>query len=99
MTEKTGAKCWTRLNMHEPAVFFLRVQGRLGQDWADYFGAQSMSVETDADGQAVTILTTEPVDQAGLIGIINHVNLMRLPLVSVECLHGQDSSKKEMKDE
>ena len=86
MMKKTGAKCWTRLNMYEPVVFVLRVQGRLGQDWVDYFGAQSMSVETDASGQAVTVVTTEPVDQAGLIGIINHVNTLGLPLVSVECL-------------
>jgi hypothetical protein len=29
---------------------------------------------------------TEPLDQAGLIGMINHVNMLGLPLVSVECL-------------
>jgi hypothetical protein len=86
MMEEKDGKIRARFNMYEPAVFGLRLQGELGEDWADYFGAQSMSLEIDPDGHTVTILTTEPVDQAGLIGIINHVNMLGLPLVSVECL-------------
>ncbi len=33
-----------------------------------------------------TTLISEPVDQAGLIGVINHVNMQALPLLSVECV-------------
>ena len=86
MMEKTGAKSRPRLNMYQPAVFCVRLQGEVNESWTDYFGAQSLSVEVDAEGYVVTILTTEPVDQASLIGIINHVNMLGLPLVSVECL-------------
>ena len=45
-----------------------------------------MSVELDVEGHAVTVLKTKPVDQAGLMGIINSAYVMRLPLVSVACL-------------
>ena len=86
MMKKTGAKSWPRLNMYQPAVFCVRLQGEVGEGWTDYLDAQSLLVEVDAEGHAVTILTTEPVDQAGLIGIINHINMLGLPLVSVECL-------------
>jgi len=86
MMEKAGAKIRPKLNMYQPAVFCLRLQGAVNESWTDYFGAQSLSVEVDAEGHALTILTTEPVDQAGLMGIINHVNMLGLPLLSVECL-------------
>lgn len=85
MKEKSG-KSRARLNLHDPAVFCLRLQGEIGEDWVEFLGARSLVVEIDQDGCPVTILTTEPVDQAGLIGMINHMNILGLPLVSVECL-------------
>jgi hypothetical protein len=75
-----------KLNMYDPAVFAIRIQGEIGEDWAEYFGARTISVEQGAAGFPVTVLKTEPLDQAGLIGMINHVNMLGLPLVSVECL-------------
>ena len=72
--------------MYESSVFAIRIQGEIGKDWSKYFGAQSMSVEADEAGFAVTTLISEPVDQAALIGMINCLNGMALPLVSVECL-------------
>lgn len=85
MNQRSG-KSRGRLNMYDPAVFYIRLQGEIGEDRVEYFGARSIAVETDRDGWPVTILTTEPVDQAGLIGMINHANMLGLPLVSVECL-------------
>jgi hypothetical protein len=79
-------QCPRKLNMYEPAVFAIRIQGEISRDWAGYFGARTISMEQSEAGCPVTILTTEPVDQAGLIGMLNHVNMLGLPLVSVECL-------------
>lgn len=73
-----------RVNMFDPAVFCIRVQGKLGESWSDYFGAQSMSVEVDETGLSSTTLVSEPVDQAALLGIINRLNSLGLPLVSIE---------------
>jgi hypothetical protein len=75
-----------RINMFDPAVFGIRIEGRLGESWSDYFGAQSISVEVDEAGLCTTTLVSEPVDQAALIGMINRLNGLGLPLVSVECL-------------
>ena len=86
MMKETGSKSRPRLNMYQPAVFCVRLQGEVSESWTDYFDAQSLSVEVDAEGHRVTVLTTGPVDQAGLLGIINHLNMLGLPLVSVECL-------------
>ena len=75
-----------RINMCDPAVFGIRVNGRLGESWREYFGAQSMSVEEDEAGLCTTLLISEPVDQAALIGMINYLYGLGLPLVSVECV-------------
>lgn len=75
-----------RINMFEPAVFSIRVEGTLGESWSEYFGAQSIAVEEDEAGLSSTTLISEPVDQAALVGMINLLNGLGLPLVSVECL-------------
>jgi hypothetical protein len=44
--------------------------------------------EVDEAGFPVTTLISEPVDQAALVGLINHLNGLGLALVSVEHLLG-----------
>jgi hypothetical protein len=75
-----------RINMFDPAVFSIRINGKLSESWREYFGAQSMSVEVDEAGVSTTTLISEPVDQAALVGMINHLNGLGLPVVSVECV-------------
>jgi hypothetical protein len=75
-----------KINMFEPAVFRIRINGKLSESWLEYFGAQSLCVEVDEAGLSSTTLISEPVDQAALVGMINHLNGLGLPVVSVECL-------------
>jgi hypothetical protein len=70
--------------MHEPAVFRIRVQGELDESWSDYFGAQSASYEQDRAGNIVTVIISEPMDQGALVGLVNHLNGLGIPLISVE---------------
>ena len=72
--------------MFGSAVFSIRVEGKLSASWSDYLCTESMSVQEDEAGRCSTILITEPVDQAALIGLIVHLNGLGLPLASVECL-------------
>jgi len=72
--------------MFEPAVFLIRIEGRLGESWSKYFGAQAISVDVDEAGHCTTTLVSEPVDQAALVGMINRLNGLGLPVVSLECL-------------
>ena len=76
---------YQKLNMYEPAVFRICIQGELDESWSESFSAQSVSVELDQDGNAVTILISEPMDQAALVGLVNHLNALGIPLISVEC--------------
>jgi len=72
--------------MFDPVVFCIRVQGGLDESLLAYFAVQSMSVDVDAAGLCTTTLISEPVDQAALLGIINRLNGLGVPLVCVDCL-------------
>ena len=76
---------YRKLNMYEPAVFRICIQGELDESWSEYFGAQSVAVEVDEDGNAVTAIISEPMDQAALVGLVNHLNALGIPVISVEC--------------
>jgi hypothetical protein len=69
--------------MYKPTVFRICIQGELDEAWFDYFGAQSTSVDADKTGNAVTVIISEPMDQAGLVGFVNHLNALGIPLISV----------------
>jgi hypothetical protein len=75
-----------KLSMYDRAVFCIRVQGDMDESWYKYFATQSISVEVDEAGLSSTTLISEPADQATLIGMINHLNRLGLPLLSVQCL-------------
>jgi len=81
--------------MFDPVVFRIRVQGGLDESWTTYFAVQSMSVEVDAAQLCTTTLISEPVDQAALVGIINRLNGLGLPLVSVDVLAVADDGPSE----
>ena len=87
-----------KLNMYAPAVFASRIQGEIGEYRAEYFGARTISTEWGEAGFPVTVLTTEPLDQAGLVGLINHVNMLGLPLVPVECVSAPEENGPSVED-
>jgi hypothetical protein len=85
--------------MYDFVVFAIRIQGEIGEAWAEYFGARMISMERGESGFPVTVLTTKPIDQAGLIGLINHVNMLGLPLLSVECVAAPEENGPSIEDD
>ena len=66
----------------EPLVYQIRVQGHLGPHWADWFKAQTLTLDTNGE----TLLTGRVVDQAALYGVLRKVRDVGLPLLSVVCV-------------
>ena len=67
----------------EPVSYKIQVQGHLSQTWADYLGG--MAVSTSSEGErTVTTLSGQAADQAALMGILNSLSDLGLPLLSVE---------------
>ncbi len=75
------------LRLHTPATYCLRLQGVLDESWSEQLGGMAISVSAEEEGHtAVTTLTGRLVDQAALVGILNSVYNLGLPLLSVERL-------------
>ena len=76
------------LSLHTQAIYRIRLQGILGEEWRDRVGEmQVISYATAAEGGApVTMLLGRVPDQAALAGVLNLVYSLGLPLLDVRCL-------------
>jgi hypothetical protein len=74
-----------KFNMYEPAIYRICIQGELEPRWFDYFGTQSVTVDTDQTGHRLTTFVSDPMDQGALVGLITRLNALGIPLISVEC--------------
>ncbi len=63
----------------EPARYCIRVQGQVGPEWSEWFGG--MTITSDEPNE--TMLVGPVVDQAALYGILNKIQALGLPLLSV----------------
>lgn len=74
------------LNMVDAAKYRILVQGRLEQSWSGRLGGMVISTSIQEDGSVLTWLEGELADQAALVGAINALSSLQLPIVSVSVL-------------
>ena len=74
------------LDIDQPAMYQIKVQGRLNERWSGQFDDLIITVETVRDGLAVTTLSGPIVDQAALHGVLACIRDLGLPLLSVQRL-------------
>lgn len=75
----------SRLNFHDAATYQICFQGRIAESWVKYL-APDLDVEVNqADPLAITTTLTGTIgDQAALLGLLNYLYNLGLPLLSVE---------------
>jgi len=61
----------------------IRVEGRLGSSWSDWFEGLAVGHEADGGGEPVRTVLSGTMDQAMLHGILMRICSLGLPLVSV----------------
>jgi hypothetical protein len=76
----------TKLKLHEPASYRICVQGVLDPSWSDTFAGLAITCAPVTGQGPVTILTGQLIDQAMLLGVLNGLYGLGLPLLSVEWL-------------
>ncbi len=74
-----------RLRLDMPATYRIVVQGYLDKSWSDRLGGVTITAASLADEAPVTTLSGQLLDQAALLGLLNTLYDMHLPLLSVEC--------------
>jgi hypothetical protein len=66
--------------MSQPEIYQIRVEGHLGDEWAEWF--DGVSIVREEDGTSV--LTGPVTDQSALHGLLGKIHGMALPLLSVQ---------------
>jgi hypothetical protein len=75
-----------KISVDNPAIYSIRVVGRLDQSWSNRLGGMTISVSSQEGQSAVSTLSGAMIDQAALFGVLKALYDMHLPLLSVECL-------------
>jgi hypothetical protein len=81
MRERTST---TTLTIHAPAQYVIEVYGDLGPSWSDEMNGMFVERTRREDGMQITRLSGRLADQAALAGILNHLYLLRYPILLVE---------------
>jgi len=69
-----------------PAVYRIRVLGRMDPKWSGYLQGMTVSVFEEKDQKAFTELSGLLLDQAALMGVLQQLYNRNIPLLSVECI-------------
>ena len=81
-----------RLTLGTPAVYRIDVKGRLDESWSDRLGGMTIKTNNCGDEAHVTTLTGPMRDQAELMGVLNSLYELHLPIVSVEVMDMEKSN-------
>lgn len=69
----------TNADAGDPVVYQIRIAGHLSQQWADWLGDVTITLEDAGE----TLLTGPVVDQAALYGLLKKVRDLGMPLILV----------------
>ncbi|HMR67549.1 MAG TPA: hypothetical protein PKE64_26360 [Anaerolineae bacterium] len=75
-----------KLTLTTPARYRVCIQGRLDNTWSDEFGGMTFTNYLESGRSMVTILTGQVMNQAELMGVLNHLYGLGFPFLSVECV-------------
>jgi len=73
----------TRSPPDDRSWYEIRLQGRLGQRWSDWFDGLTLTAASDG----TTTIRGSVADQAALHGLLQRLRDLGLPLISVTPLH------------
>jgi len=78
-----------KLTLDRPAIYQIKVPGRLDERWSDWAGGMTITVESKGEGPPTTTLTGV-VDQAALHGLLRRLYSLGLPLLSVNLVDTEE---------
>jgi hypothetical protein len=73
-----------KITLDRPAIYQIKVPGHLNDSWTEWAGSMTITVESEADGFPITVLTGT-FDQAALQGVLRRLYSLGLPLISAIC--------------
>jgi hypothetical protein len=75
------------LRAHTGAIYRIEIRGLLDDSWSARLGGLSITSVQDLEyGDQITTLEGSVPDQAALLGILNTLYNLKLPLIAVVCV-------------
>lgn len=81
--------------MEDQETYHIEVEGRISTRWAHWFDDMTLTVHQEGEAPVVTTLTGAVADQAALLGLLQKLYTLGLPLLQVrrkETPGNQDSA-------
>jgi len=87
-------KYWEQfISLETPATYRIRVKGKLDSTWSDRLAGMDIMSSSKKDTGQVTTLVGSLRDQAELVGVLNNLYELHMPLLTVEVLKGDQGDK------
>lgn len=64
-------------------IYTIKIQGILDKTWSDWLGNVEIQTEQADNGNSITLLSVDLIDQAALFGILDYLRDLNLILISV----------------
>ena len=87
-----------RLKLWTAASYRITVEGHLDKSWSDRLGDMLITTRTRTDKSTLTTLVGRVRDQTELTGILNTLNELHLPILSVENFSENDGGHEGRQD-
>ena len=81
------------MNLDTPARYRICVRGYLERSWSRRLGGMEITTAAHQGKELATTLVGWLADQAALLGVLNALYGMHVPLLSVECLAVEPASE------
>ena len=85
---------WNAIPFDRPATYQISVQGMIDPDWSDRLAGMTIRLTAEQACPPVTTLDGELRDQATLLGVLNSLYELHLPILSVLYLSHPPVSEK-----
>jgi hypothetical protein len=82
------------LKFSTPATYIIAVKGFLDESWSERLGGMQITSKVPDNGAPITKLSGKVRDQTELIGMINSLYEMRMPLVSLKIVDNVNKANK-----
>ena len=75
-----------------PVTYQINVQGRIDPKWSDRMAGMKIRNSSDQTNPPITTLDGEVSDQAALLGVLNSLYELHLPIISVLILEDPEET-------
>jgi hypothetical protein len=85
------------ISFDRPATYQIHVQGKIDPNWSDRMAGMQIRIFLQQTTRPITTLEGEVSDQAALLGVLNSLYELHLPIISVAVVpHLEGKEKQEL---